>query len=74
MKILVYGPERRMGALVGERVIDLNGAMTRHLQERGEANAVEQAATRLPAPRQASAVTDTPLRRSRRRPVDDRAV
>jgi len=49
MKILVYGPERRMGALVGERVIDLNGAMTRHLQERGEAKAVEQAATRLPA-------------------------
>ena len=49
MKILVYGPERRMGALVGERVIDLNGAMKRHLQERGAANAVEQAATRLPA-------------------------
>jgi acylpyruvate hydrolase len=49
MKIVVYGPERRVGALVGERVIDLNGAMTRHLQEQGEAKAVEQAATRVPA-------------------------
>ncbi|MGH7795660.1 MAG: fumarylacetoacetate hydrolase family protein [Candidatus Binatia bacterium] len=49
MKILVFGPERRVGALVGERVIDLNCAMARHLQERGEAKAEEQAAMRLPA-------------------------
>jgi len=49
VKIVVFGPERRVGALVGERVIDLNHAMARHLQERGEAKAEEQAAARLPA-------------------------
>ena len=49
MKIVVFGPERRVGALVGEKVIDLNRGMARQLQERGEAKAEEQAATRLPA-------------------------
>ena len=33
MKIVVFGPERRVGALVGERVIDLNRGMARQLQE-----------------------------------------
>jgi hypothetical protein len=27
MKIVVFGPERRTGALVGERIIDLNHGM-----------------------------------------------
>jgi 2-keto-4-pentenoate hydratase/2-oxohepta-3-ene-1,7-dioic acid hydratase in catechol pathway len=49
MKIVVFGPERRTGALVGERIIDLNHGMTAHLRERGEAKPEEQAATRLPS-------------------------
>jgi 2-keto-4-pentenoate hydratase/2-oxohepta-3-ene-1,7-dioic acid hydratase in catechol pathway len=48
MKIVVFGPERRVGALVGERIIDLNRGMARHLHERGESRAEEQAAMRLP--------------------------
>lgn len=49
MKIVVFGPERRVGALVGEKVIDLNRGMARQLQERGEARSEERAATSLPA-------------------------
>jgi 2-keto-4-pentenoate hydratase/2-oxohepta-3-ene-1,7-dioic acid hydratase in catechol pathway len=49
MKIVVFGPERRAGALVGERIIDLNHGMTAYLRERGEAKPEEQAATRLPS-------------------------
>ena len=49
MKIVVFGPERRVGALVGEKVIDLNRGMARQLKERGESKADEQAATRLPS-------------------------
>jgi acylpyruvate hydrolase len=49
MKIVVFGPERRVGALVGEKVIDLNRGLARQLQERGESKPEEQAATRLPA-------------------------
>jgi len=49
MKIVVFGPERRVGALVGERVIDLNRGLARYLRERGETNADQQAATRLPS-------------------------
>jgi 2-keto-4-pentenoate hydratase/2-oxohepta-3-ene-1,7-dioic acid hydratase in catechol pathway len=49
MKIVVFGPEKRVGALVGETVIDLNRGLARYLRERGEANADHQAATRLPA-------------------------
>jgi 2-keto-4-pentenoate hydratase/2-oxohepta-3-ene-1,7-dioic acid hydratase in catechol pathway len=48
MKIVVFGPERRVGALVGDKVIDLNRGMVRHLQERGETNAEERAAESLP--------------------------
>jgi len=49
MKIVVFGPERRVGALVGERVIDVNRGMARYLRERGESNSNEQAALRLPS-------------------------
>jgi len=48
MKIVVFGPERRVGALIGERIIDLNRGMARHLHKRGESRAEEQAAIRLP--------------------------
>ena len=49
MKIVVFGPDRRVGALARERVIDLNRGMVRYLSERGEANPEQQAATRLPS-------------------------
>ena len=49
MKIVVFGPERRVGALVGEKVIDLNRGMANQLQERGESKTDEQAATYLPS-------------------------
>ena len=49
MKIVVFGPERRVGALVGEKVIDLNRGMAKQLQERGESKAEDQAAVRLPS-------------------------
>ena len=49
MKIVVFGPERRVGALLGERVIDLNRGMVRQVREGGEAKADEVAAARLPA-------------------------
>jgi hypothetical protein len=38
MKIVVFGPERRAGALVDERVIDLNYGLAKYLSERGETN------------------------------------
>jgi 2-keto-4-pentenoate hydratase/2-oxohepta-3-ene-1,7-dioic acid hydratase in catechol pathway len=49
MKIVVFGPERRVGALVGERVIDLNRGLARQLHERGEVKPDEQAVTQLPS-------------------------
>jgi 2-keto-4-pentenoate hydratase/2-oxohepta-3-ene-1,7-dioic acid hydratase in catechol pathway len=49
MKIVIFGPGRRLGALEGDRVIDLNRGFARYLQERGERNADEQAVERLPA-------------------------
>ncbi len=49
MKIVVFGPERRVGALVDEKVIDLNRGMARQLHERGESKPDEQAATRMPS-------------------------
>ena len=49
MKIVVFGPERRVGALVGDKVIDLNRGMTRQLKHRGVSDAEQQAATRLPS-------------------------
>jgi acylpyruvate hydrolase len=49
MKIVVFGPDRRVGALIGESVIDLNRGLARQLRERGESNPEQLAATRLPA-------------------------
>jgi 2-keto-4-pentenoate hydratase/2-oxohepta-3-ene-1,7-dioic acid hydratase in catechol pathway len=34
VKVVVYGPERRVGALVGDQVIDLNRAYAKYLHER----------------------------------------
>ena len=48
MKIVVFGPKRRLGALAGDRVIDLNRGFARYLQERGDRYPNEQAAKRLP--------------------------
>jgi 2-keto-4-pentenoate hydratase/2-oxohepta-3-ene-1,7-dioic acid hydratase in catechol pathway len=49
MKIVVFGPERRVGAQLGERIIDLNRGMMRQVREGGETKADEVAAARLPA-------------------------
>jgi acylpyruvate hydrolase len=49
MKIVVFGPEKRVGALTGERIIDLNRGMARYLRERGESSAERQASVRLPS-------------------------
>jgi len=49
MKIVVFGPERRAGALVGGRIIDLNHGMVEYFRERGEVKPEEQAATRMPS-------------------------
>jgi 2-keto-4-pentenoate hydratase/2-oxohepta-3-ene-1,7-dioic acid hydratase in catechol pathway len=46
MKIVVFGPERRVGALVEDRVIDLSRGLARLLRERGQAE--EQAPGRIP--------------------------
>ena len=49
MKIVVFGPEQRVGALEGDKVIDLNRAFASYLREkRGDLNAQDQAATRVP--------------------------
>ena len=45
MKVVVFGPERRAGALVGDRVVDLNRAYAASL---GGAKAAEQAQARVP--------------------------
>ncbi|MGH7874408.1 MAG: fumarylacetoacetate hydrolase family protein [Candidatus Binatia bacterium] len=47
MKIVVFGPGTRVGALHDEKVIDLNRGLARLLREQGIANSEEEAATRL---------------------------
>ena len=37
MRIVIFGPKRRLGALAGDCVIDLNRGFARYLQERGDA-------------------------------------
>lgn len=49
MKIVVFGPARRVGALIGNKIIDLNAAATLSLRESRAANDAEEAAQRLPA-------------------------
>jgi acylpyruvate hydrolase len=49
MKIVVFGPEQRVGALEGDRVVDLNRAFASYLRERGENTAAQTADARVPA-------------------------
>jgi 2-keto-4-pentenoate hydratase/2-oxohepta-3-ene-1,7-dioic acid hydratase in catechol pathway len=50
MKIVVFGADRRVGALQGEKVIDLNRAFADYLREqRGDAGAQDHAARRVPS-------------------------
>ncbi len=50
MKVVVYGPERRVGALVGDQVVDLNRAYAKYLREKqGAARAVALAHAIVPA-------------------------
>jgi 2-keto-4-pentenoate hydratase/2-oxohepta-3-ene-1,7-dioic acid hydratase in catechol pathway len=49
MKIVVFGPERRIGAWQGDKVVDLNRALAHYLREqRGDANAQAHADERIP--------------------------
>jgi 2-keto-4-pentenoate hydratase/2-oxohepta-3-ene-1,7-dioic acid hydratase in catechol pathway len=49
MKIVLFGPERRIGAVVREQVIDLNRAFASYLREqRGDSNAQAHADERIP--------------------------
>jgi len=50
MKIVVFGPEQRVGAWEGDRIVDLNHAAARYLREkRGSSRPAEEAATQAPA-------------------------
>jgi 2-keto-4-pentenoate hydratase/2-oxohepta-3-ene-1,7-dioic acid hydratase in catechol pathway len=50
MKIVLFGPERRIGAWQGGRIIDLNGAFASYLREqRGDPRAQAHADARIPA-------------------------
>ncbi len=50
MKLVVYGPDRRLGALTGDQVIDLNSAYATYLKEReNEPLPYEMAAAIVPA-------------------------
>ena len=50
MKIVVFGPEKRVGAMEGEKVIDLNRAFASYLRaQRGDLSVEEQADSRVPA-------------------------
>jgi len=49
MKIVLYGPERRIGAWRGDKIIDLNRALASYLREqRGDTNAQAHADERIP--------------------------
>ncbi len=50
MKIVLFGPEKRIGAWQGDKVIDLNRAFASYLREqRGDTNAQAHADGRVPA-------------------------
>src|SRR4051812_22925001 len=50
VKLVVYGPERRVGALAGDQVIDLNRAYTKYLKEKqGESRPAAMATAVVPA-------------------------
>jgi 2-keto-4-pentenoate hydratase/2-oxohepta-3-ene-1,7-dioic acid hydratase in catechol pathway len=49
MRIVVFGPEYRVGALTGEHIVDLNRAFARYASERGDKASAEQAEARVPS-------------------------
>jgi 2-keto-4-pentenoate hydratase/2-oxohepta-3-ene-1,7-dioic acid hydratase in catechol pathway len=49
VRIVVFGPERRVGALLGDRVVDLNAAYAKHLRGRGRTMSAGEAESLLPA-------------------------
>lgn len=50
MKVVVYGPDKRVGALEGDQVVDLNGAYAKYAKEKeNEAHPRKLAAARVPA-------------------------
>jgi 2-keto-4-pentenoate hydratase/2-oxohepta-3-ene-1,7-dioic acid hydratase in catechol pathway len=49
MKIVVFGPDKRIGALEKNCIVDLNRGMAEYLRQRGESNPEQQAAQRVPA-------------------------
>jgi len=49
MRIVVFGPDKRIGALQGNRIVDLNHGMSEYLRQRGESNPEQKAAERVPA-------------------------
>ena len=49
MKIVLFGPERRIGAWQNDKVIDLNHALANYLRDqRGETNAQAHADEKIP--------------------------
>src|SRR5687767_11549840 len=49
MRLVVYGPDRRLGALQGEQIVDLNGAQSKYLKEQqNEPLPYEMAAATVP--------------------------
>src|SRR5689334_25184877 len=49
MKIVVFGPEKRVGVLQDAQIVDLNHGMSEYLRQRGESNPEQKAAERVPA-------------------------
>src|SRR3954469_16605734 len=49
MKIVVFGPEQRVGAWEGDTIVDLNRAFASYLHERGESATASTAEARVPA-------------------------
>ena len=49
MKIVLFGPERRIGAWQNDKIIDLNRALANYLRDqRGETNAQAHADEKIP--------------------------
>jgi len=48
MKIVLFGPERRIGAWQNDKIIDLNRALANYLRQRGETNAAAHADEKIP--------------------------
>lgn len=48
MKVVVFGPQRRLGALAGDQVIDLSYAAAKYLLDKNGASAAESATSLVP--------------------------